>query len=307
MANGRKTDIQRMTEAGVDMIFKKTAKMPRKKLYPMICTEVKQPKEIGIYDSMGDITAASIKPEGDAVSFDALEQAYQTTITSKTVAKGVEATLEKLEYDLYGVVNKTFGVPLQRVMQIYKEIEIADHYNHGFATTGADGQFIFDTDHPLVNSTLENSNLATGALTPDNLIAAKNMFIDIKDQAGMPFDTYPTTLLINDKKQYVAMQILESQLVAFELSNTKNVVNALQPIRIVANRYIDYNTSTDVSPWFLIDDSLEDAGCILQTKKGIMLETEWLLANQIYRGICLEMYGSGVVAPGYKIVGSTGA
>ena len=307
MATGRMTDVERMTEAGVDMIFNKAVKMPRKKLYPMISTEKKQPKLIGKYDSLGDLTAAAVKVEGDDIPFDAIEQAYETTITSKTVAKGVHASREKLEYDLYGTVNSRFGVPLLKRMQQFKEIEIADRYNDGFTTTGADGEYIFDTDHPLVNSDSENSNLATGELSPDNLIDAKNMFIDIKDQAGLSFDTYPTTLLINDKKQYIAMQILESQLVAFELSNTKNVVNALEPLRVVANRHIDYTAATGVSPWFLIDDTLEDAGCILQTKKGIWLETEWIKANQIYRGMCFEMYGSGMVAPGYKIIASTGA
>jgi len=132
--------------------------------------------------------------------------------------------------------------------------------------------------------------------------------LDIKDQAGGQFDTRATTLLINDHMQYTAMQILESQLVAFELSNTKNVVNAINAIKVVSNPYIDFTAGTpNVSPWFLIDDMLEDAGAILQTKKSIWLETEWLKASQVYRGMCFEIYGQGMISPGYKTVGSTGA
>lgn len=308
MANGRMSDITRLTEAGTTLIFDSQAKMPRQKMYPQICKEVKEQKLIGLYDTLGAIGPAAVKVEGNDIPFDSVEQGYQTTITSKTVAKGVTATREKLEYDLYGEINKKFGAPLMRVMQQFKEKEIADLYNDGFATTtGADGVYIFSASHPLVNSDSLNNNLATGALTTDNLIKAKNMFIDIKDQAGQQFDTYATSLLINDKQQYRAMQILESQLVAFEVSNTKNVTNALMPVKVIANRYIDYNISTDVSPWFLLDDTLEDAGAILQTNKALYLETEWLKASQVYRGMCFERYGSGIISPGYGIIGSTGA
>jgi hypothetical protein len=287
------------------MIFNKNAKMPRKKLYPLICTIRNEEKETGIYDSMSDLTLPEEKQEGDEISFDALGQGYQTSITSRTIAKGIHMSREKLEYDLYGVINANVGDRLVRVMQIKKEIEIADRYNNAFTTASADGQYQIDSDHPLVDSDDTNSNLATGALTTDNLVAAKNMFIDIKDQAGNLFDTYPTTLLINDKKQYEAMQILESPLVAFEMSNTKNVVNALNPIHIVSNRWIDYDDG--VSPWFLIDDTLEDAGVILQVKKPMWVDMNWIVRTQMFEGGCFEMYGSGVVSPGYKIVGSTGA
>lgn len=310
MATGRVSDITRFTEAGTTLIFNSQVKRPMKKLYPEICTEVKETKKVGLYDTIGGIGAAAVKPEGDPVPTDSMDQGYQTSITDKTVAKGVETTREKLEYDLYGEIRKMVGPATMKVMLDFKEKEIADLYNHGFATnTGADGVYTFSASHPLINGGAAlNSNLATGALTTDNLIKAKNMFIDIKDQAGGIFDTYATKLLINPKKQYQAMQILESQLVAFELSNTKNVANAIDPIKIVANRYIDYNTTTDVSPWFLIDDTLEDAGAILQTNKSMWLETEWAIkAAQIFYTFVLERYSSAFISPGYKVIGSSGA
>jgi len=312
MANGRVSDITRMTEAGTTVIFNREAKMPRQKYYPQISTEIQEPKLIGLYDTLGDLTAAEVKAERDTISFDSIGQGYQTTITSQTISKGVDASREKLEYDLYKTVNRSFGAPMIRVMLQKKEKAIADLYNDGFATTtGADGVYIFSATHPLLSSAEHNNNLATGALTTDNLIAGKNKFLDIKDQAGGQFDTRATTLLINDHMQYRAMQILESQLVAFELSNTKNVANSLNPVRVVSNPYIDFTAGTggaaDTSPWFLIDDSLEDAGAILQTKKSIWLETEWLKSSQVYRGMCFEMYGTGMISPGYRVVGSTGA
>lgn len=306
MAGTRVSDIQSMTEAGVDMVFNRAAKMPRRKYYPQIVTEITQKKKVGNYHTIGNIGPAEEKIEADIIVFDKIQENYETNITSTTKSKGVEASMESLEYDLENVVNATFGTPLLRVMQTYKERVCANLYNHAFTTTGADGQYQIDSDHPLQNSALVNDNLATGALTPDNLVLAKQMFNSIYDQAGDFFDTEPTILLIHPNKLHTALAILESSLVAFELSNTKNVTQEDMPIRIVTNKYLDYS-STGVSPWFLIDGTLDDAGAILQKKRGLWLKTWWENNNQVYRAAAMEMYGVGIISAGYKIVGSTGA
>lgn len=307
MANGRISDIQRMTEAGVDLVFNRAAKMPKKMYYPQIVTEKQQVKKIGNYDSIGDLSAAQEKIEGDTYVFDSIEENNRTTIESKTYGKGVFATMEKLDYDLENVVKNTFGNPLIKKLLQLKERKVADAYNDSFATTGADGVYILSASHPLQRSASLNDNLATGALTPDNFIAGKNKFNFIYDQAGEFYDTEPTHLLIHPAKMWLALQIIQSNLMAFELSNTKNVTNEVMPIKIITNRYLDYNASTGVSPWFLLDKTIDDAGCILQTKRGLKLKTWWVNENEIYRGTASEMYGVGFISPSYGIVGSTGA
>ena len=47
--------------------------------------------------------------------------------------------------------------------------------------------------------------LATGALTPDNLIAAKNKFNFIYDQAGDYFDTEPTHFAYPTRTSFVSL------------------------------------------------------------------------------------------------------
>lgn len=306
MATTRLSDIQRMTEAGVDLVFNRAAKMPRKKYYEPIVNVKNQEKKIGNYETMGDIGPAQVKPEADAIIFDKVAENYRTNIESETIVKGVEASLESLEYDLESVIESRFGTGLLRVMQTRKERHVADCYNDAFTTTGADGVAVIAADHPLQRSSKVNNNLATGALTPENLIAAKNKFNAIYDQAGDFYDTEPTHLLIHPNKLYVALQIMQSQLMAFELSNTKNTVNNVMPTKIVTNKYIDYNNDTDVSPWFLLDKTMTDAGCILQRKRGVALKTWWENNNEVFRGRALEMYAAGFVSPGYGIVGSTG-
>ena len=304
---GRVADIVSMTEAGVDLVFNRAAKMPRKKYYSQIVWEIQQKKRVGNYHTIGDIGPAEEKTEADLINFDRILENYETNITSTTKAKGMEASLEELEYDLERVVESRFGAGLLKVMQTYKERACADLYNDAFATTGADGQYQIDSDHPLQNSALENDNLATGALTPDNLIAGQQKFNFIYDQAGDFFDTEPTHLLVNRNKLWTVLMILESQLMAMELSNNKNVVEGGGGLKVIANPYIAYNVSTGVSPWFMLDRTLTDAGAVLQKKRGVWLKTWWVNENAVFRAAAMEMYGVGIISPGYGMVGSTGA
>lgn len=305
---GRVSDITKLTEAGVDVIFNKAVKMPTMKYYPQIVSEKPNQKKIGKYETIGDLSSATEKGEGDAIVFDKISHNYETTITSSTKVKGVEASMEELEYDLYATVQKYFGSPLMQKMIILKERAVATAYNNAFATTtGADGVYVCSASHPLQRSALLNDNLATGALTPENLTKAKNKFNFIYDQSGEFFGSIPTHLLIHPNKMYSAMAILGSQLYAFELTNTKNTLQDVSPIKVISNPWITYNTTTDVSPWFLLDKTLADAGCVLQTKRGIQLKTWWENNNDVFRGACTEMYGVGFISPGYGLVGSLGS
>lgn len=306
--SGRVSDIMRMTEDGVDLIFNKAAKMPRTSYYQNIVHEKTNKKRIGIYDTIGDLGPAEEKPEGSAYTFDNYTEGYRTTLQVKTISKGVEASMEQLEDDLYGTVNSRFGPGLFRVMLSYKEREVADVYNNAFIDTGADGVALISGNHPLIkNAQKTNDNLATGVLNVDNLVNAKIKFNSIYDQAGDFFDTVPTHVLVHPNKIYQLMALLESTLMAFELSNTKNVIQNEAPLKVIVNKYIDYNNATGVSPWFLLDRTLDDAGVILQKKKGLKLNTWWEDNNEVFRGSLHERYAVGMISPGYGIVGSTGS
>lgn len=301
---GFSSDILELTDNVVDVIFNRELVRPIKTFYPEICMEKTISTPTGTYQQLGGLTAAAVKPEGDNIPLDTLVDSYQTTITVQTVAKGVKASYEKLADDQYNVVNRAFGAPLVKKMTTYKERVIADLYNHAFATTGADGQYQIDSDHPLENSALTNNNLATGVLSVDNLKAAYNKFTFIYDAGGEFFGSSPTHLLAHTNKMFTIVELLESNLLAHELSNTKNSLMDLR-IKPILNPYLDYNTTTDGSPWFLLDRTLE-AGAVLQRQKGIETHRWVDEDNWNYCMNVIERFGQGIIAPGYGIVGSLG-
>lgn len=309
MAETRKSDILRMTEAGVDEVFYGAAKKPRQLEYKAICNEKTKETLIGTYDTIGAIGPAQVTAEGDTVQFRKIMQAYETSIEVSKVTNGVMATIEALAGDLKGVVEKTFGEPLVKTMIVKKEKAVADVYNNGFATVGADGVNLFSDSHPLVNNALLlNDNLITGEMSVATIKAGKNRFNHIYDHSGELFDTAATHLLIHPDKLYLAIELLQSQLMALELSNTKNSLQEVQALKIITNRYLDYNVTTDVSAWFLLDKTLTEAGVILQNLAGTGMKIDkWYEPeDSSYRAVALEFYGTGCVAPGYGLVGSRG-
>jgi len=284
MAETRLSDLGNLIYEGIDLVFNRALQTPRNVYYKNCVIEKPIEKKYGWYETIGTLGAAEEKAEGDVIEFQKISDGYKTTIETKTYAMGVKASKEALEFDLENVVAQTFGSPLTTKLLQKKEAVVATVYNNMTTDTGADGVAILSNSHPLLNSASVNDNLLTGALTSANIIAAKNMFNMIYDQAGEFFDTVPTHLLIHPNKMFLALQLLNSQLMALELSNTKNVLQDVMPIQIIQNRYLSYNNSTEQSPWFLLDKTL-DAGVLLQTKGGVQLETWWEYDELSYKGI----------------------
>jgi phage major head subunit gpT-like protein len=306
MAFTRVSDTGNLIYPGIAAIFNRAMKMARVLQYKPFVMEKNIKAKHGYYDTMGNLSAAEEHTEGNQITYDKISHLHRTTITAKVFVKGVQGSMESLHFDLYDEIKKNFGAPLVDTLAFKKEKVVADQYNNGFTTTGADGVYLFDDDHPLQRSPLENDNLATGALTPPNLTAGKIKFEFIRNQAGELYPTRPTHLGIHPAKMYAALEILNSNLIALELSNTKNVLQDYMTIKVATNSYFSYNTSTNVSPWFLLDKTLE-AGCVLQTSKGVELNTRWDWDNLSYKGVAYEIYNAGIIAPGYGIVASTGA
>ena len=301
------SDIGALIYAGIDAVFERAAKKPRRLYYPN-CVRVKpNKKKEGWYDTIGNLGPAEIHSEGNPITYDKIEYNNRTIINTEVVAKGVKGSLESIEFDLENVVKHQFGEPLVKTLIQKKERIVADVYNGVFSDTGADGVALAAANHPLLNHpTKVNNNLLSGEISPTTIVTAKNRFNAIYDQAGEFFDTEPTHLLIHPNKMFLALQILNSNLMAIELSNTKNTVQDVMPIKVIVNKYLDYNTSTDVSPWYMLDKTL-DAGCVLQTKGGLNLNTEWDWDILSYKGVAYEMYGAGMIAPGYGFVASPGS
>lgn len=307
MAVGRSSDTINMTKAGINFVFNEALKAPQEIQYDKICTKYEEQKPIGTYLSAGDIGNAVDLDEGDSIVYEGIAQAYKTEITTGTKAKGVKATRKQMLDDQTNTVKNAFGAKLVRAMVEKKEQHVADKYNDAFTTTGADGVYIISDSHPLVNSASLNDNLITGDISTDTIKTGVTQFSFIKNQAGNRFPTRPTHILVHPSEQFNVIEILNSQLMAQELSNTMNSIAKVAPLGMIFNDYLDSKSKGDTyTPWFLLDKTISDAGCILQYRGGMKLDTEEDFDTKDWKGTCIEEYTAAFVSPGYGIVGSLG-
>jgi len=309
MAGGRSSDITNLKKAraSINFVFNEAAKVPQEQQWPQIVHKVNQPLEVGTYLTVGDVGNAALHTEGNDYTFEGIAEDWKTEITIKTYGKGVFATRKQMKDDQTLSVNGMFGTKLIRSMIETKEKVVADAYNDGFATAMADAVYVFSSTHPLSNAPGKyNDNLVTGAISVDNLKAGIIQFSLIKNQAGNRYPTRATHLLTNTMNQFDVYEILESALLAHQLSNTINSLKK-EPLGVIFNDYIDHTTKGDTySPWFLLDKTIPDAGCVHQYRGGMQIETELNFKNKNTESTCEEEFAVAFVSPGFGVIASQG-
>lgn len=249
MAYTMTTDISRMIVAGQKEIFMKNFdQFPIE--YTGFTTDKKATKKSETYDSMGNLQAAQEKLEGGSIAYGKVEQAYQTTITNKTISNGYAVTLEATKYDLYSVVNSVKAKELARTMREYEEASAVVHIDNAATTALADGATLATNSRPLFNVPgTFNDTLTTGGLTPDNLKTAFQMFSQFKNHQGGPMKSVPSRLITSSYNMLTVEEIFGSTLKAYELSNTSN---KLPKIKAVYSTYMSSSTA-----WFLEDSNFD--------------------------------------------------
>ena len=253
MATTLTSDISRMLEAGITDVF--TTNFESYPLeYPGFTTAKKADKETMKYDSMGNIGAAKIKTESDAIDYKKITQAYQTSIKMKTVTNGISFTIEAQKYDLYKVTAESRAKELARTMREFEEARAIRWIDNATAAAYAlaDGQPLATDSRPCINApgTFNDTLAAASSLTdPDNHKAMIKMFADFKNHAGGPMKAYPTNGLTHRYNMSDIEEIYQSDRKANEFSNTKNV---LPSIKWTYSTYM-----SDTNAWAMWDNRFE--------------------------------------------------
>ena len=114
-------------------------------------------------------------------------------------------------------------------------IEGASKINNIYTTTGADGEYIIDNDHPLDGSsdTWSNELSGNGSLSVTNLESALiNMWYP-PNQRDLTLEIVPAVLLVGKELAPLAWKIVEKGLMPLTSDNTKNVMMDKMPLEVV--------------------------------------------------------------------------
>ena len=203
---------------------------------------------------LSGFSAAPVKAEGTAISYDNAQEAFTARYNHETIALGFSLTEEAIEDNLYDSLSARYTKALARAMAYTKQVKAAAVLNNGFTSTytGGDGVALFSTAHPLVSG---GTNANTPTTQSDlNETSLENAVIQIAawtDERGLLIAAKPRKLVVPPALQFVATRLLETEL---RVGTNNNDINALKNNGSIPEGYSVNHFLTDTNAWFLMTD-----------------------------------------------------
>lgn len=198
---------------------------------------------------------AGVKPEGQAIAYDDMEQNFVARYTHKVYAKGIIVTREANDDGRANVVGRQRARALARSMNITKETVHANVLNRAFNssyTMGSehDGKELLATDHPNgpYAGTYQNELTTAAQLSEAALEDLLILISQAKDARGLQIKLMGTRLIVPPALQFQAARILDSEMRSGTADNDVNVIRQANylPGGHMVNHYL-----TSATAWFV--------------------------------------------------------
>lgn len=200
---------------------------------------------------------ASVKPEGQATTFDDIREAYTSRYQHETVSIGFAVTKEAFDDDQYDTIARAKSQELGRAMADTKQVKAAATFNLGFdaAVLGGDGSPLFATDH-ATSTGATFSNKVAADLSESALEDACISISKMTNDRGILISAKAQSLHIPAELQFKARKILHSDLstglgILANANKTTNDTNALREAGMFPKGTKINHRFTDPDAWFI--------------------------------------------------------
>ena len=203
---------------------------------------------------LSGFSAAPVKAEGTAISYDNAQEAFTARYNHETIALGFSITEEAIEDNLYDSLSARYTKGLARAMAYTKQVKAAAVLNNAYnaAYVGGDGVSLLNSAHPLVNG---GTNANTPSTAADlNETSLENAVIQIAawtDERGLLIAARPKKLIVPPALMFVATRLLDTEL---RVGTNNNDINALKNNGAVPEGYTVNHFLTATNAWFLTTD-----------------------------------------------------
>tara|TARA_R110002012_G_scaffold182699_1_gene349033 strand:+ start:482 stop:1390 length:909 start_codon:yes stop_codon:yes gene_type:complete len=253
---------------------------------------------------LSGFSAAPVKNEGSAISYDNAQEAWSARYNHETVALGFSITEEAVEDNLYDSLSSRYTKALARAMAYTKQVKAAAVLNNGFDSNfaGGDGVELFSTAHPLVSGgTNKNEPDTASDLNETSLESAIIRIGGWTDERGLLIAARPMKLIVPSALQFVATRLLETELRTATADNDTNAIRSMGAISqgFAVNHYL-----TDTDAWFLTTDVPNGLKHFVRTPMQTSMDGDFDTGNARYKA--RERYSFGFSDP-LGMFGSPGA
>jgi hypothetical protein len=196
---------------------------------------------------------ASVKPEGQGVTYDYAQETYTARYTNETIALAFAITEEAIEDNLYDRLSTRYTKALARSMANTKQTKGANILNRAFNSsyTGGDGLEMCSTAHVTLAGNQSNEMSTAAQLNETSLETALIDVAAYKDERGLKIAARAMKLVIPSDLIFVAERVMASKL---RPGTADNDVNAVVSMGMVPNGYAVNHYLTDSNNWFLMTD-----------------------------------------------------
>ena len=253
---------------------------------------------------LSGFSAAPVKNEGSAISYDNAQEAWTARYNHETIALGFSVTEEAVEDNLYDSLSKRYTKSLARAMAYTKQVKAASVLNNAFTSgyTGGDGVVLCSTAHPVVSGGANSNTFTTQAdLNETSLEAAVIQIAQWTDERGLLIAAKPKKLIVPPGLMFVSKRLLDTEL---RVGTTDNDINALKAMGSIPEGYKVNHFLTDVNGWFLTTDVPNGMKHFVRSPLSNSMDGDFDTGNVRYKA--RERYSFGWSDP-LGIFGSQGA
>ena len=234
---------------------------------------------------------ASVKGEGNAVSYDNATEGFTARYAHETVALAFSLTEEAVEDNLYDRLGSRYTKALARSMANTKQIKAASVLNNAFSSsyTGGDGVALVSNSHPLGGGgTASNRPTAYADLNETSLEDALINISTLVDDRSLTIALQGRKLIVPPALQFVADRLLQSP---GRVGTSDNDINAMKNMGMVPEGYVVNNYLTDTDAWFLKTDCPDGFKHFERSPMQTSLEGDFDTGNMRYKA--RERYSFG--------------
>lgn len=193
---------------------------------------------------------ATVKGQGQSVSYDADSQGYTKRYTHLAYALGYIVTWEEMKDNQYEEKSFKRSRALAFSMRQTKEIVFANILNRATDSnyTGGDGKELLATDHASLAGNWSNELAVAADLSEASL---EDLLIQIgqaKNSRGLRIAIKGDKLIVPVNLSFEAERIVKSNL---QNDTANNAINAMKSMGVLPGGVFTYHYLTDTDQWFV--------------------------------------------------------
>ena len=228
------------------------------KNHPDVCSQVfSVQKSTQAFEEDVQLTstsAAPVKSEGGARTYDNIGQGYTTRYTHIAYASGFQITREQFADNQYAKVARARTKALSKSHRVTKETVSANILNRATSGSylGADGVALLSTAHPEKVGTFANKLAVAADLSESSLEDLMILIMTATDSVGDPIMLKPKRLIIPPQLAFAATRITAS---LGQSGTANNDTNAMREMGMLQGKPIIWQYLTDPDGFFIQTDA----------------------------------------------------